>query len=68
MDEQSIRDNERVQCRREIEAFAVAYVEKWERIQSRSKDAIKAQGWAILQAAVSLTRPKTTQSDAAEKP
>jgi hypothetical protein len=50
---------ERVNCRRQVEAFAVAYVEKWERIQSRSKDTIKAQGWAILQSAVDLTAKPT---------
>lgn len=51
MNEQIIRDDERVRCRRQLEQFARRYVMEW-----KETAGAKAQGWAILQAADDLTR------------
>ena len=44
---------EHQRCVRALKEFAQQYVDKWESIQG---DRAKAEGWAILQAAVSLER------------
>jgi hypothetical protein len=54
------RTAEREKCAAEVEAFAIAYVEKWERIFKGRGEATKAQGWAILQAAAALRSTSNT--------
>ncbi len=49
--EAHIRNDERKRCRRIIEEYSVAYVDKWINIQG---DRAKAHGWAILTAAAQL--------------
>jgi hypothetical protein len=51
VNEQDIRIDERVKCRREMEQFARRYV-----AENVERPGAKAQGWAILQAAHELTR------------
>jgi hypothetical protein len=57
MTEAEIRADERARCRRIIEDYAVAYVDKWAGITGQA-DTAKAHGWAILTAAAELGAKK----------
>lgn len=51
MDEQEIRADERAKCRKIIEEYSAAHVNKWVNLAG---DGAKAEGWAILVASAEL--------------
>lgn len=51
MTEADIRELTKQQCVEFLESFAKDYVAKWEKTTG---DSAKAEGWAILQAAIAL--------------